>query len=214
MIRIDHAILATADIEKTTRRLREQYGLGYAKGGVHPDGTRTWIVPFGPKYVQYIEILTVEHPEQARQDPYGRWFLAKIEEVGEAFVGWSLQTDNVAAICDRLGLQPVPGSVTRDDGRYTSWKDAGYEEVATTEWLPFFIEYDDVETRRERARSDVIDAQHTIEPIEIAWIELGGDARVLQDWLGDASLPVRMVDTTPGVRALGLKTAQGEIRIQ
>jgi len=214
VIRIDHAIMATAQLEKTTRRLREQYGLGCLQGGLHPDGTRTWVIPLGSKYVNYIEILTVEDVERARKDFFGRWLLERIEE-GESFVGWALQTDEIDAICARLNLLPEDGGVARPDGWRTSWTEAGFEQAGTSGWLPFFISYHNVDARRERARADLLQVQHAIEPIEISWISVGGNQQQLQQWMGSSTLPVRVVDAQPpGVQAVGIRTTQGEIIVK
>jgi hypothetical protein len=216
MIHIDHGMFATNNIEETTQRFREQYGLNCFKGGLHPDGTRTWVVPLGSKYVQYIEILTVENPEQASKDFYGRWLLEKIKG-GEAFIGWALQTDEIDEICARHDLKPWTGSVTRPEGSSSSWSEAGFEQVATSGWLPFFISYNDLDARRTRSQADLVRVQHNIEPIEISWIEVGGKQEQLREWLGDrilSELPVRVSGTTPGMRAIGVKTTKGEVIIR
>ena len=44
----------------------------------------------------------------------------------------------------------------------------------------------------------------------ITWIELAGDAARLERWLDRASLPVRVVDGPPAVRAVGI--GQRELR--
>jgi hypothetical protein len=210
MIHIDHIMLVTDNIEKTAQRMRERYGLACFQGGLHADGTRTWVIPLGSKYVQYIEILTIEDPILAGKDFFGRWLLERVKE-GEALVGWALQTDELDNICRRLNLKPWTGSVTRPDGSSSSWTEAGFEQVATSGWLPFFISYNDLDARRKRAQADLLRVHHSIEPIEISWIELGGNQEQLHDWLGNCTLPVRVTGDTPGVYAIGIKTSQSEV---
>ena len=45
----------------------------------------------------------------------------------------------------------------------------------------------------------------------IGWIEVAGDAERLRGWLGEAELPVRVVDGSPGVRAVAI--AGRELRV-
>lgn len=215
MLRIDHVILATNDIQKAAQHVRTQWGLNCFQGGLHSDGTRTWVVPLGPRYMQYLEILTVEDPALALKDPFGQWLLGRLKEDHALFfVNWALQTDEIDKICARLHLEPFSGSVTRPNGSRSSWIEAGFEQTATSGWLPFFIQYDGLAERRERAAADLLRAKHAIEPLEISWIELGGDQKRLSEWLGNAQLPLRVVDTHPGVRSVGIMTTRGEVIVQ
>ncbi len=212
MIRIDHIIFVTGNIERTAQRMRERYGLGCIQGSLHADGTRTWAIPFSSESLQYLEILTIEDPTLASKDFFGRWLLERVKEE-ETIVGWTLQTDDIDSICTRLNLEPVAGSATYPDGNSSSWTDAGFEQVATSGWLPFFISYNNLDARRKFFQAGLSHVHHSIEPIEISWIELGGNQEQLHKWLGDSTLPVRVVDETPGVHAFGIKTAQSEIII-
>ncbi|HZD18438.1 MAG TPA: hypothetical protein VE669_09885, partial [Actinomycetota bacterium] len=51
------------------------------------------------------------------------------------------------------------------------------------------------------------------EPRGIAWVEVGGDRERLRGWLGGEDLAIRVVDGAPGIRAVAIATADGELRI-
>jgi hypothetical protein len=44
-------------------------------------------------------------------------------------------------------------------------------------------------------------------------VDVGGDAPRLREWLGGQELPIRVVDGVPGIRAVVLSTANGELVI-
>jgi hypothetical protein len=59
-------------------------------------------------------------------------------------------------------------------------------------------------------RADAL-ARHRVRPKCFAWIEFGGDQAVLDEWIGGASLPIRIVDGEPGIRAAAIATEAEEI---
>jgi hypothetical protein len=80
-------------------------------------------------------------------------------------------------------------------------------EALSEPYLPFFLH---------RSR-------HVPDPGEgedgggIAWIEVSGDAARLADWLGGAALPVRVIEGSPAVRAMGIgkgRVIHGDGRMQ
>jgi hypothetical protein len=72
--------------------------------------------------------------------------------------------------------------------------------------LPFFIAWDDP------ARHPALEpVAHENQPNGIAWIEIAADETRLKEWLGPDDLPVTVVGGEPGVRAVAIATARGEI---
>ena len=57
MISFDHIVIAVHDLETAAHRFREDYGITFQPGGVHPGGTKNWsnLFPDG----SYIELLAV-----------------------------------------------------------------------------------------------------------------------------------------------------------
>lgn len=48
-------------------------------------------------------------------------------------------------------------------------------------------------------------------PSGIEYIELAGDKKATEEWIGSDKLPLRWVDGTPGIKAVGIKTEKGTI---
>jgi hypothetical protein len=78
----------------------------------------------------------------------------------------------------------------------------GVAESLNEPYLPFFIERQaDPETGLPRGGAP-----------GITWIEVAGNARRLEGWLGEADLPVRVVSGDAAVRAVGV--GKRELRTQ
>jgi hypothetical protein len=75
--------------------------------------------------------------------------------------------------------------------------------------MPFFIAWE-VPAGLHPGRTR---AGHGVRVDGIAWIEVAGDADRLDEWLGGDELPVRVVDGSPGIRAVAIATAGGELVI-
>lgn len=174
-VRIDHVIYATADLDAAEAKMRD-FGLDVAPGGRHDGlGTHNRLVPLGGAY---LELLAIHDPAEAEGVGFGRALL----ERGEGLLGWAAAVDDLAAVVERLGVSVM--TVSRDG---ITGQVAGVEEAARAPYLPFFIE-------REGSRGES----------GISWLEVGGDAERLREWLGGAELPVRVVDGPPRVLAVGV----------
>ncbi len=204
MLRLDHVVLAVPDLDAAGTRILNELGLGSLPGGRHPGwGTGNRIVPLGHDYV---ELLAVVDPLEAESSPIGRW-ISNVSRSGDRFVAWCVSTDDIEGVAERLGLAITRGSRSLPDGRSLTWRSAAFDLIADHPDLPFFISWDGpLELHPGRAR-----AEHRVEPNGIAWIEVAGDHGRLHGWLGGDDVPVRVVGGQPGVRAIGIATAQGEI---
>ena len=179
------------DLDSATAMFEAEYQLTVADGGAHPDGTRNRVVWCVDR--SYVELLAVDVPTS----PEARWVQDEIA-AGKRLLGWAVQTDDLALVSDRVGLPVVGGTIELDDGQVGSWRMVGADAATAEPWLPFFISYD-----RTSGRSPVVGSAAGV-PDHLAWIEVAGDAARLREWLGDESLPVRVVDGVPGLRAVGL----------
>jgi hypothetical protein len=205
MLQIDHVVYAVRDLDVAAERFRRDLGLDSAVGGRHSGwGTGNRIVPLGETYV---ELISVVDAEEAERTSFGRSMLAFLEG-GDRPWAFVCRTDDLDAIAGRLGLPVEEGSRTRPDGRVIAWRGAGLDDPRRDASLPFFIQWrleaDDLYPGRMRAA-------HGVQAGGLAWIEVGGDAGRLADWLGGADLPVRVVDGAPAVRSFGVATAGGEL---
>ncbi|MEO8422291.1 MAG: VOC family protein [Actinomycetota bacterium] len=199
---IDHVVLAVHDLEDAGERLLRDHGLVSVPGGRHARwGTANRVVPLGD---DYIELIGVVDPDQATGTVFGRTML-ELPADGDRWFAICLASDDVDAIARRLELAVEPGSRTRPDGAELRWRGAGLESPERDPWLPFFITWDTPPELHPGRTS----ADHPSGADGIAWLELGGDQSRLSDWLGDADLPIRVVDGGPGLRAVSLRTAGG-----
>lgn len=54
-------------------------------------------------------------------------------------------------------------------------------------------------------------ADHSVKPLGIEYIELAGDKKATEEWMGTDKLPLRWVEGQPGIKAVGIKTESGTI---
>jgi hypothetical protein len=184
-VRIDHVIWKAADLDRGASRIASKYGLRDDGGGRHVGiGTHNRVFPLGGGY---LEVLAVADPEEARRSPLGQ----AIVEAPEGLFGWAVAVDDVVAEAERRSLDVM--AIERDGltGRL-----AGVAEMVAEPWLPFFIQRD----------PGVADPGASGNAGGIARLDLAADAQRLGEWLGDADLPLRLVDDDGprGLRALVL----------
>lgn len=204
MARIDHVVLAVRDLEASAERLWEAHGLRFVPGGRHAQwGSANMIAPLGEDYV---ELLAVVDEEVGRATVLGRTLL-DLSADGDRWFSVCVATDEIEAVAERLGLAVEPGGRARPDGTEVRWRGAGIEERGDHLWLPFFISWDVPPALHPGAGQ----AEHRVPAEGIAWVEVGGDRTQLDAWLGDISVPIRVVEgADPGVRAVGLTVRGGE----
>jgi len=203
-MQIDHVVYGVQDLEAAASTVRADYGLGSVPGGRHPGrGTGNWIVPLGPNY---IELLAAVDKTEAEKDEFGRSLLAAVAD-GDRLLGWCVSTEDVDAVAARLDLSVAAGSRERPDGTVLRWRSAGLDRALAEPSLPFFITWDIPENLHPgRAEAD-----HEFSPRGIAWLEIGGDALRLNEWLEGSELPIRVVGGPPGVLAVGIAAEPEEI---
>jgi catechol 2,3-dioxygenase-like lactoylglutathione lyase family enzyme len=184
-VRIDHVIYATDDLDTAQRRF-ESFGLRVVPGGVHDGmGTHNRIVPLG---VGYVELLAVHDGELAAGAGFGQALLDRLQD-GEGWLGWAVAVDeDLERVAQRLGVSIIP--ISRDG---LTARLAGVAEAAKAPFLPFFCQRDHGIQRPGDGGSG-----------GISWLELGGDADTLADWLGGAELPLRFADGPPRPLAVGV----------
>lgn len=205
MLELDHVILGVGDLRLASARLRGDLGLGSVEGGRHVGvGTGNRIIPLGSNYV---ELIAVADPEEARAHPFGRWVLEHVAD-GERFLGWCLRTDQLDAVAERLQLEIDAWSRERPDGAEIRWRMAGLEAAMEDPSLPIFIQWEvDDALYPGRAAAD-----HVASPAGISWVEVAGDEERLAAWTG-AELPARVVDGEPGVRRAGIVLGGREVSL-
>jgi hypothetical protein len=186
-MRIDHVIYATRDLDATAARLEADHGLVARGGGRHAGlGTENRIVPLGGGYLELIAV--VDHAE-AERSALGHALAARIAGRGEGLMGWVVAVEDVVEAAGRTGADL--STIERDGLRARL---AGVATAMAEPTLPFFIQRD----------PGIADPGEGGEAGGITWIEVAGDARRLDAWLGSADLPVRVCDGGPAVLAVGI----------
>jgi hypothetical protein len=206
VLRIDHVVYAVRALDEAAERWRRDLGLDSIAGGRHAGwGTANRIVPLGD---QYLELIAVVDAEEAASTPFGRSMLDR-SAAGEGWFMIAVATDDVDVEASRLGLDVTEGSRRRPDGARIAWRAAGFEDPRREPWMPFYLQWEVApELHPGRAR-----AGHGTRVSGIARVEVGGDEARLRDWLGGAELPISVVGGSPGIRAVALETAGGELAI-
>jgi hypothetical protein len=177
-MRIDHVIYGTSDLDAAAARFASE-GLEVRPGGAHEGiGTHNRIVPLGASYV---ELLAILDPEMAAASPVGRLIAERIAR-GDGWMGWVVAVPDAAAVAERLGVSLIE---VRREGAVSL---AGLTEALAEPFLPFFIEREDTTGRGEVER-----------------VEVAGDGRRLDGWLGGAELPVDVVRGPPELRAVTIR---------
>jgi hypothetical protein len=207
MLRLDHVVYAVPDLDEAAVRFRETFGLDSTEGGRHDRwGTANRIVPLGD---QYVELVAAVDEAAAARTGFGRGVLERASASG----GWltiAAVAEDLDAVAARLGLEIGSGSRTRPDGEILRWRSAGLDDPRREPWMPFFLAWDVPDGLHPgRAR-----AGHGIRAEGIAWVEAGGDADRLREWLGGEELPIRVVEGEPGLRRVGVATTDREIVIE
>jgi hypothetical protein len=202
VIELDHVILATADLDGTAQRLESEYRLPSVPGGRHAGlGTENRIVPLGEAYV---ELLGVADRDEAAANPFGSWLLGHLED-GEAWIGWSVRTDDLDGVCARLGLEAEAMSRSRPDGFELRWRLAGLGRARDEPWRPFFISWDVPEGELPGHAGGEVPATGA----RIAAVEVGADEDALREWVGELPGTVRVAAGAPGVRSVAVAGAGG-----
>ena len=185
-LRIDHVLYAVSDLESGAARFEEDLELESIRGGTHPQwGTANWIVPLGP---DYLELVGVVDRAAAEASSFGRMII----EAGDGLVGWSVATDDLDPLAERLGLEVVRGSRKRPDGVRLTWRAAGIPDAMSSHGsLPFFIQWE--------GPAELHPGGDHTRPAGIRWVEVAADAERLREWLGGADLPVRYAAEGQGI---------------
>ncbi len=203
---IDHVIYGCVDIDVTSRRLRDEYGLGAVPGGKHLGGTTNRFVPLGSN--TFLELLGIG--DTSKSD--GAWLEASLRGQ-DRVLWWCLGVNDLDDTAARRGLPIQAGEGTNEDGQTITFRTAGMPRYP----LPFFIALRGSEEERTRTwRERYAAAEHTSAPAEYTFVEVGDHEAVLDGWLGpDHGLPIRYAPGSgPGVHACGIATADGEIVIR
>jgi hypothetical protein len=173
---LDHLIVCVEDLDDAAAVFETRHGLRAVEGGRHPGhGTANRIIPLGRAY---IELLAVIDREEARQSPLGAWALAQTDVPDGG--GVCLRTEDIDAVCRRLGLGWAAMSRFTPTGQTLTWRVAGLEEGLAAS-RPFFIQWD-VPDELHPGR---IDVEHPAGRAHLVDVSLAGNRQFvagLEEW--------------------------------
>ncbi len=153
----------------------------------------------------YLELVAVVDQAKAAQSPFGRW-VAGVNSKRAQLAGWAVRTHQLDDVARRLGLTVGAGSRAGQGGTVVRWRLAGIEEAAAEPSLPFFIEWGHASPLPGRAP-----ATHRAGAVQIANLQVDGDADRLTAWLGAHRLPITVRTGAPAVASILLTGVAGEI---
>jgi catechol 2,3-dioxygenase-like lactoylglutathione lyase family enzyme len=137
---LDHIIIGVNDLEKAAKVFSQNLGLAVSGGGIHPTGgTANRIIVIGDTY---IELITVNKPEEAQQGILDR--LAK----DEGYLNFVLTSNDIAADVEAISrrgihvIGPAPGQLRSAGGRERNWFRADVERPELAQHYPFIIQHD------------------------------------------------------------------------
>ena len=192
-----------ADLAAAAQEIEARHGLASIEGGRHPGwGTANRIVPLGEAYV---ELVAVVDEAEAAQSPFGRW-VAAAHPTHPRPLGWAVRTHQLDAIARRLDVTVAAGSRVTQNGQLVRWRLTGVDQAAAEPSLPFFIEWGQGTPLPGRAP-----ATHRAGAVQVAKLQLVGDADRLAAWLGSHRLPIALRPGAPAVASIVLTGAAGEI---
>ena len=203
---IGQVILGVRDLDTATRQF-EARGFCVVDGGVHPGlGTANRVVPLGSSY---LELLGVVDREEADGNEFGRALLRRIVD-GDRLVRWSIRTNHIHRVSERLALTPERRRRLRPDGTMLTWQAAGLERSLREAWLPFFMQWDDPSRF-----PGGLPVTHPVGECALAWLQLSTpEPGRLERWTEDeGELPLRVGSDGEGIDAVAIATPAGEMVI-
>jgi hypothetical protein len=196
---LDHVLIAFTDLEAAAREFEARLGLSSVDGGRHRDwGTANRIVPLGSSYLELVAVVDVG---VAAGSSFGLWVGGGATDSGR-LLGWAVRTSGLDDVAGRLGLTVRNGSRVTPSGEELRWRNAGVDEAMAEPCLPFFIEW---------GAGVRLPGAENPRPATISRLVLGGSPDRLAAWLGDHSLPIRVLSGPAEVAAVVLSTSAGEI---
>jgi hypothetical protein len=203
-LELDHVLVAVADLAAAGREIEARHGLASVEGGRHAGwGTANRIVALGEAY---IELVAVVDQAEAAESLFGSWVARASPDFAKP-LGWVVRTNKLDEVARRLGLVVVAGSRAARGGQVLRWRLAGIEQAAAEPSLPFFIEWEPGTPFPGQTP-----ATHRATGIQLARLQLDGDADRLASWLGAAhQLPITVNSGTPAVTSIVLTGEAGDI---
>jgi len=218
MVHINHVEISVHNLYEAAVRLRDETGFGFYDGGWSEAGTGSKITPLGEgAYLQIASLVDAFALKDAR-GAASQKFMERAA-AGDRFGNLNLRVDSSAEL-ERIGkiygmtlnTNSKAGRIRPDGDRVGAIGLTGGKGLPAG--MPSVYYFPDMSTHP--SGHPVEPAYGLVKPLGIAWVEVGGDKADYGAWLGSdpSSLPLRFNRKAPGVYALGVRTAGGEVVIR
>jgi hypothetical protein len=221
---LDHIHMGCANVYTTAFDLMKSTRLGHYDGGFTGNVTIGHkAVPLGGKGI-YLEIESIVDPFATRDVARRPWWYKRAVAVkSPIFSGVCLRVDTMEELHDiakRHGgaVGAKPRIRTRPDGPEAKYWDAPYGSGLPDPWETGKPTWCCWENRlyAHPSGQPVINAPGLVQPMGVAWMEMGGTKTKMQEWLGQNPDDCHMkFNGKPlGLYAIGVSTDAGEVEIR
>jgi hypothetical protein len=227
-MQIDHIHMGSANHYESVYRIMMETGLGHYDGGTMgahqadlapPGAVGHKAVPLGGEV--YIEIETIVDPFGTEDPKSHPWWYTKAVAKGDIFSGLCLRVDTMEELAEvakrhNTVIVPVPGTRLRPDGPMVKFWETPSAGVAWAKGLPPWYCWED-RMNVHPSGQPIVAAPHQVNPLGVAWLEMGGTESQMADWLGvPPSTFLMRFNGKPllGLYAVGVKTDKGEVVIR
>ncbi len=220
---LDHIHMGCANVYTTAFDLMKATKIGHYDGGFAGNitiGHKT--VPLGGS--AYIEIESIVDPfatADATKRPW--WYRRAVAVKSPIFSGVCLRVntmDELSEIAKRHGgtIRPRPTIRTPPEAPPAKFWDAPYAAGMADPWesgKPTWCCWED-RLYMHPSGQPVVNAPGLVDPMGVAWMEMGGTKARMQEWLGHNpdDLHMKFNGKSPGLYAIGVSTDGGEVVIR
>jgi Glyoxalase-like domain len=218
---LDHIHMGCTNVYTTAFDLTKSTKIGHYDGGFVGNitvGHKS--VPLGGSGV-YIEIESIVDPfatADVTKRPW--WYKRAVAVKSPIFSGVCLRVntmDELSEIAKRHGgtIRPTIGFRTPPEGPEVKFWDAPYAPRMADPWetgKPTWCCWED-RLYMHPSGQPVINAPGLVEPMGVAWMEMGGTKAQMQEWLGQTpdDLHMKFNGKSLGLYAIGVSTDVGEV---
>jgi hypothetical protein len=221
---LDHIHMGCANVYATAFDLTKTTKIGHYDGGFAGNitiGHKT--VPLGGSGV-YIEIESIVDPfatADVTRRPW--WYKRAVAVKSPIFSGVCLRVntmEELAEIAKRHGgtIRPQIAIRTPPEGPQVKFWDAPYAPRMADPWETGKPTWCCWEGRlyMHPSGQPVINAPGLVDPMGVAWMEMGGTKGQMQAWLGQNpdDLHMKFNGKSPGLYAIGVSTDVGDVEIR
>ncbi|HZR24179.1 MAG TPA: VOC family protein [Vicinamibacterales bacterium] len=212
-IHLDHVSISSPNMFYGAHRLRLETTLSFYDGGHVLNGDlANRIFPLGAN--TYLELNGIVDAHAMRDAKNRPWWYDGVQTLGECFTGLGFRVDTfdeLQAIARKKGYTIAKDPTTRiwPNGYAMRVFSAPGPRESVANGFPMWHWFEDFPMHPSGQPPST--APKITRPDGVAWIEVGGTAKEMYDWLDmpAGTLPFRFNGRPPGLYAIGVKTMRG-----